>query len=107
MNKEAIGTLTGKFFYSDFNKLGKPNPNPQTTGWSGQFLGLASPGLYRVQVFDRETQQPLEQRLVPAVDMRYWLIFETLEDLNKYIQDVDRKIDAAIDRTMLKPEVRQ
>lgn len=109
MNKEAIGTLTGKFFYSDSHKtsdrvVGKPNP--QTIGWSGQFLGLASPGLYRVQVFDRETQQPLEQRLVPAVDMRYWLIFETLEGLNRHIQNVKREIEAAIAAATFRPGVR-
>src|SRR5256885_2476863 len=40
MNKEAVGTLTGKYFHS-------VKSDRETIEWQGQFLGLASPGLYR------------------------------------------------------------
>ena len=62
MNKEATGTLTGKFFHS-------VKSDRTTIEWQGQFLGLASPGLYRVQLFDWLVGAPDEQRLVPATDM--------------------------------------
>jgi len=77
MNKEAIGTLTGKYFHS-------VKADRETIEWQGQFLGLASPGLYRVQLFEWITRSASEQRLVPATDMRYWLIYETAEAMNKY-----------------------
>ncbi len=47
----------------------------------GQFLGLASPGLYRVQLFEWITGSESEQRLVPATDMRYWKVYDTEEQL--------------------------
>jgi len=77
VNKEAVGTLTGKFFHS-------VGLDRRTIEWQGTFLGLASPGLYRVQLFERITGQPSEQRLVPATDMRYWLIYESAEQMHEY-----------------------
>jgi hypothetical protein len=89
MNKEAIGTLTGKFFHSVGSDL-------ETIKWQGMFLGLASPGLYRVRIFDKFVRlvnpagdvqntitvvEPSEQRLVPATDMRYWKIYDTTQQL--------------------------
>jgi hypothetical protein len=79
MNKEAIGTLTGKFFHS-------VKSDRNTIEWQGTFLGLASPGLYRVQLFEWVTGLPFEQRLVPATDMRYWLIYESAEAMNEYYE---------------------
>jgi hypothetical protein len=72
-NKEAIGTLTGKFFHA-------PNLDG-TVKWEGTFLGLASPGLYRCLIFEDEEKE--RQILVPAVDMRYWEIFESLEQMDE------------------------
>jgi hypothetical protein len=93
MNKEAVGTLTGKFFHS-------VGPDRKTIAWQGTFLGLASPGLYRVQLFEWITGQPSEQRLVPATDMRYWLIYESAEAMNDSYEKYDRQQEA-------KSEVRQ
>jgi hypothetical protein len=81
MNKEAVGTLTWKFFHS-------VKSDRETIEWQGQFLGLASPGLYRVQLFEWLTGVESEQRLVPATDMRYWLIYETADAMNKHYSDV-------------------
>ena len=67
MNKEAVGTLTGKFFHS-FNA-------DEAVRWGGQFLRLASPGLYLVRLYGSQEQN----RLVPATDMRYWRIYDTEE----------------------------
>ncbi len=53
----------------------------ETIQWQGQFLGLASPGLYRVQLFEWITGSESEQRLVPATDMRYWKVYDTEEQL--------------------------
>jgi len=74
MNKEAIGTLAGKYFHS-------VKGDRETIEWQGQFLGLASPGLYRVQLFEWITGSESEQRLVPATDMRYWKVYETQEQM--------------------------
>jgi len=87
MNKEAIGTLTGKFFHSVGN-------DRKTIEWQGTFLGLASPGLYRVQLFEWITGEASEQRLVPATDMRYWLIYETAEAMNDYYKKYSNKLSA-------------
>ncbi len=74
MNKEAIGTLTGKYFHS-------VKSDRETIEWQGQFLGLASPGLYRVQLYSYLDGAPSHQRLVPATDMRYWLVYDTNEQM--------------------------
>lgn len=79
VNKEAIGTLTGKYFHS----VGKDG---ETIIWQGQFLGLASPGLYRCQLHEWVTGSPSEEILVPAVDMRYWKIYSTAEQMNENYQ---------------------
>ena len=83
MNKEAIGTLTGKFFHS-------VKADRETIEWQGTFLGLASPGLYRCQLLEWITGRPSDQILVPAVDMRYWKIYETndamIEAYKKYYE---------------------
>jgi hypothetical protein len=63
MNKEAIGTLTGKLFHS-------VKSDRETIEWQGKFLGLASPGLYRVQLYEWFTGCESEQLLVPAVAKR-------------------------------------
>jgi hypothetical protein len=81
MNKEAVGTLTGKYFHS-------VKSDRETIEWQGQFLGLASPGLYRVQLFEWINGTESEQRLVPATDMRYWLIYETAETMKRHYYDV-------------------
>lgn len=83
MNKEAIGTLTGKYFHSVKN-------DRETIEWQGQFLGLASPGLYRVQLFEWINGTESEQRLVPATDMRYWLIYESAEAMSEHYYRVYR-----------------
>jgi|SRR5580704_17324184 hypothetical protein len=85
MNKEAVGTLTGKFFHS-------VGLDRKTIEWQGTFLGLASPGLYRVQLFEWIDGQPSEQRLVPATDMRYWLIYESAEAMNNYYQEFSKRL---------------
>lgn len=85
MNKEATGTLTGKFFHS-------VKSDRTTIEWQGQFLGLASPGLYRVQLFDWLVGAPDEQRLVPATDMRYWLIYDTAEAMNAHYDKYSRRL---------------
>jgi hypothetical protein len=72
MNKEAIGTLTGKYFHS-------VKSDRETIEWQGKFLGLASPGLYRVQLFEWINGTESEQRLVPASDMRFWKVYDTEE----------------------------
>ena len=72
MNKEAIGTLTGKYFHS-------VKSDRETIEWQGQFLGLASPGLYRVQIYEWINGEESEQLLVPATDMRYWRIYDTAD----------------------------
>jgi hypothetical protein len=74
MNKEAIGTLTGKYFHS-------VKSDRETIEWQGTFLGLASPGLYRVQLFEWINGSESEQRLVPATDMRYWKIYDAQEQM--------------------------
>jgi len=74
MNKEAVGTLTGKYFHS-------VKSDRETIEWQGKFLGLASPGLYRVQLFEWINGSASEQRLVPATDMRYWKVYETQEQM--------------------------
>ncbi len=74
MNKEAIGTLTGKYFHS-------VKADRETIEWQGQFLGLASPGLYRVQLYEWIIGSESEQRLVPATDMRYWKVYDTQEQM--------------------------
>jgi hypothetical protein len=76
MNKEAVGTLTGKFFHS-------VKADRETIEWQGKFLGLASPGLYRCQLFEWITGSPSDQILVPAVDMRYWKIYDTNEAMTE------------------------
>lgn len=81
MNKEAIGTLTGKYFHS-------VGSDRKTIEWQGKFLGLASPGLYRVQLFEWFMGNESEQRLVPATDMRYWLVYESAEAMNEYYNNV-------------------
>jgi hypothetical protein len=87
MNKEAVGTLTGKFFHS-------VGLDRKTIEWQGTFLGLASPGLYRVQLFEWIDGQPSEQRLVPATDMRYWLVYESAEAMNKHYQEYSTRLQA-------------
>jgi hypothetical protein len=87
MNKEAVGTLTGKFFHS-------VGLDRKTIEWQGTFLGLASPGLYRVQLFEWIAGQPSEQRLVPATDMRYWLIYESAEAMNNYYEKYLERLQA-------------
>ena len=85
MNKEAIGTLTGKFFHS-------VKSDKTTIEWQGKFLGLASPGLYRVQTYDWICGAEYEQLLVPAVDMRYWKIYESEEAMHQaYADYCDRR----------------
>jgi hypothetical protein len=74
MNKEAIGTLTGKYFHSVKN-------DRETIEWQGKFFGLASPGLYRVQLFEWINGTESEQRLVPATDMRYWKVYDTQKQM--------------------------
>jgi hypothetical protein len=86
MNKEAIGTLTGKYFHS-------VKSDRETIEWQGKFLGLASPGLYRVQLYEWLTGTESEQRLVPATDMRYWLIYDTAEQMYAYHCDYCRRRD--------------
>jgi len=76
MNREAIGTLTGKFFHS-------VKADRETIEWQGKFLGLASPGLYRCQLFEWINGSCSDQILVPAVDMRYWKIYDTDEAMNE------------------------
>jgi hypothetical protein len=87
MNKEAIGTLTGKFFHS-------VGPDRETIKWQGTFLGLASPGLYRVQLLNWIDGQPSEERLVPAVDMHYWLIYSSAEEMSARYEKYCRKLAA-------------
>jgi len=74
MNKEAVGTLTGKYFHS-------VKSDRETIEWQGQFLGLASPGLYRVQLYEWNNGTESEQRLVPATDMRYWKVYDAQEQM--------------------------
>jgi hypothetical protein len=81
MNKEAVGTLTGKAFHS-------VKADRETIEWQGTFLGLASPGLYKVQIYNWATGEPSQQRLVPATDMRYWLIYDTAGARDRYYYDV-------------------
>jgi hypothetical protein len=91
MNKEAIGTLTGKYFHS-------VKSDRETIEWQGKFLGLASPGLYRVQLFELPSPgfglgswingTESEQRLVPATDMRYWLVYDSAEAMQAHYYDV-------------------
>jgi hypothetical protein len=87
MNKEAIGTLTGKFFHS-------VKSDKTTIEWQGKFLGLASPGLYRVQTYDWIVGGEYEQLLVPAVDMRYWKIYDTEELMRQAYDNYCRRRDA-------------
>ena len=84
MNKEAIGTLTGKYFHS-------VKADRETIEWQGKFLGLASPGLYRVQLYEWINGTESDQVLVPAVDMRYWRIYDTEEQLHQAYADYDRR----------------
>jgi hypothetical protein len=85
VNKEAIGTLTGKYFHS-------VKSDRETIEWQGKFLGLASPGLYRVQLFEWIAGSESEQRLVPATDMRYWKIYDTQEQmLESYERHVEER----------------
>ena len=88
MNKEAIGTLTGKYFHS-------VKADRVTIEWQGKFLGLASPGLYRVQTYDWIVGGEYEQLLVPAVDMRYWRIYDTEEQMHDAYRTYCRRRDAA------------
>jgi hypothetical protein len=87
MNKEAVGTLTGKVLHS-------VGLDRKTIEWQGTFVGLASPGLCRVQLFEWITGQPSEQRLVPATDMRYWLIYESAEAMNNYYREYLKRLQA-------------
>jgi hypothetical protein len=87
MNKEAIGTLTGKYFHS-------VKSDRETIEWQGKFLGLASPGLYRVQLYEWLTGCDSEQLLVPAVDMRYWRIYETAEQWHQAYDNYCRRREA-------------
>jgi hypothetical protein len=87
MNKEAIGTLTGKYFLS-------VKSDRETIEWQGKFLGLASPGLYRVETYDWVVGAPYEQLLVPATDMRYWRIYDTPEQLHRAYDDYNRRREA-------------
>lgn len=89
MNKEAVGTLTGKYFLS-------VKSDRVTIEWQGKFLGLASPGLYRVQLYSRPTGSPSEQRLVPATDMRYWLIYETAEEMRDAAAAAEKSSKAGV-----------
>lgn len=79
MNKEAVGTLTGKYFLS-------VKSDRTTIEWAGKFLGLASPGLYRVEILGGFWYGEGEQRLVPATDMRYWIIFDSERDMSAYYE---------------------
>jgi hypothetical protein len=56
-------------------------------------LGLASPGLYRVQLYEWIAGSESEQRLVPATDMRYWLIYESAEQMQAYYDDYCKRRD--------------
>jgi hypothetical protein len=87
MNKEAIGTLTGKYFHS-------VKADRETIEWQGKFLGLASPGLYRVQLFEWITGSESDQLLVPATDMRYWRIYDTQDQLIRAYEEYSRKREA-------------
>lgn len=87
MNKEAIGTLTGKFFHS-------VKADRTTIEWQGKFLGLASPGLYRVQLFEWVTGSESDQILVPAVDMKYWRVYESLEEMSEAYEKYSRRVAA-------------
>jgi hypothetical protein len=74
MNREAIGTLTGKYFHA-------VEKDGETVKWQGQFIGLASPGLYRVQLFEWATGNESHQLLVACADMRFWKIYETQQQM--------------------------
>jgi hypothetical protein len=87
MNKEAIGTLTGKYFHS-------VKTDRETIEWQGKFLGLASPGLYRVQLFEWLTGCESDQLLVPATDMRYWRVYDTQEQLLQAYETYARRREA-------------
>src|SRR6266436_1307440 len=91
MNKEAIGTLTGKYFHS-------VKSDRETIEWQGRFLGLASPGLYRVQLYEWVGGSESDQLLVPAVDMRYWRIYETREAWLQAYDNYCRRMDAKEER---------
>ena len=71
--KKSIGSLAGKYFHS-------VAADRQTIEWQGKFLALASPGVYHVQLYEWLLGEPSEQLLVPAVDMRYWRIYDTQEE---------------------------
>jgi hypothetical protein len=87
MNKEAIGTLTGKYFHS-------VKSDRETIDWQGKFLGLASPGLYRVQIYEWITGSEYEQLLVPATDMRYWRVYDTREQWIQAHEIYVRRVEA-------------
>jgi len=92
MNKEAIGTLTGKYFHS-------VTSDRETIEWQGKFLGLASPGLYQVQLYEWINGSESEKRLVPATDMRYWKIYDTqdqwLKAYDRYCERLDEQVGGA------------
>ncbi|SRR6266478_4993402 len=92
MNKEAVGTLTGKYFHS-------VKSDRTTIEWQGKFLGLASPGLYRVQLFEWVSGSESDQLLVPAVDMRYWRIYDTAEQMNAAYEKYCRICEARETKT--------
>jgi hypothetical protein len=77
MNRETVGTLTGKYFHSI-------KADKETIQWMGKFIGLASPGLYRIQTFSWIDGTDDEQLLVPALDMRYWKIYDTEQEMTNY-----------------------
>jgi len=98
MNKEAIGTLTGKYFLS-------VKSDRETIEWQGKFLGLASPGLYRVVTFEWLNGTEHEQLLVPATDMRYWRIYNAPEELHRAYKDYCRRRDAREERQRASAEL--
>ena len=95
MNKEAIGTLTGKYFHS-------VKTDRTTIEWQGKFLGLASPGLYRVQLFEWINGSESNQLLVPATDMRYWRVYESEAQMcaayEHYTRARDARVNAEVTR---------
>jgi hypothetical protein len=78
MSRSVVASLTEKWFHS-VDKSG-------AVEWKGQFLELVSPGLYLVQLYELATDTPTEQLLVPAVEMRFWKVYGTREEMEKWAQ---------------------
>jgi hypothetical protein len=70
--KERFRPLTGRFFIA-------VRPDGITKTYCGCFLGLVSSGLYCVQIF--RPDGTIREQLIPAVDMRFWNVFETRNEM--------------------------